>query len=421
MKMLLYIIAVLTVVVIATLAAIEDPGYVLITRAPFSIELSLTFFVVLFAVSFVAVYALLRLIINGLRLPAQVTQWNVHRLKHNAQRNQSIGLMQLIQGDWQKAERNLIAHASDSDTPVINYLGAAMAAQELGHPDNRDRYLALAHEHAPKQRLAIDLTQASLQQRGEQTEQALATLTRLHETAPKNSRVLKLLVSVYRQLRDWKGIASLLKALRKSRAYTAKELQQLEIDTYQALLAHSGNSDIAPSAQEVWQNAIPRSLQSDPALLTQYINRLIDSGDMETADRILRKNLNKKWDSQLIYLFGLIEAPDPGEQLKYAEKCLHLHPYSSNLLLTLGRLAMRNQIWGRARSYLESAIASSSLPEAYNELGHLLEHLGESEQALECYRKGLETVTKHQTKLDPATAGVPSAPVKAMANGASGQ
>lgn len=421
MKMLLYAIVVLAVVVIITLAAIADPGYVLITRAPFSIELSLTFFVVLFAILFAAVYALLRLVINGLHLPAQVAQWNVHRLKHNAQRNQSVGLMQLIQGDWRKAERNLIAHASDSDTPVVNYLGAAMAAQELNHPDNRDRYLALAHEHAPKQRLAIDLTQASLQQQGEQTEQALATLTRLHEAAPKNSRVLKLLVSVYRQLRDWKGIASLLKALRKSRSYSAKELEQLEIDTYQALLTHSGNSDITPSAQEIWRDAIPRSFQSNTLLLTHYINRLIELGDMETADSVLRKNLNKKWDTQLIYLYGLVEAPNPGEQLKYAERCLHLHPYSSNLLLTLGRLAMRNQIWGRARSYLESAIASSSLPEAYNELGHLLEQLGESEQALECYRQGLEIVVKHQSHLDPPKSDAPTTPVKAVANGTSGQ
>jgi HemY protein len=59
---------------------------------------------------------------------------------------------------------------------------------------------------------------------------------------------------------------------------------------------------------------------------------------------------------------------------------------------------MRNEIWGKARSYLENAIANGAAPEAYAELGHLLEQLGEHEAAREVYRKGLRSLLPHDSR-----------------------
>jgi hypothetical protein len=68
------------------------------------------------------------------------------------------------------------------------------------------------------------------------------------------------------------------------------------------------------------------------------------------------------------------------------------HQGSFTALLTAGRLCLRNKLWGKARSYLEASVNVHANPEAYNELGNLLERMGESAAAAECFRAGLSLV-----------------------------
>ena len=63
------------------------------------------------------------------------------------------------------------------------------------------------------------------------------------------------------------------------------------------------------------------------------------------------------------------------------------------LLLTLGRLSLRNQLWGKGREYFEHALRSSKsvtlTAEISAELGRLLEYLGEHERSLVCYQQAM--------------------------------
>ena len=59
------------------------------------------------------------------------------------------------------------------------------------------------------------------------------------------------------------------------------------------------------------------------------------------------------------------------------------------LLLTLGRLCVRNRLWGKARIYFESSIGVEPRAETYFELANLLDELGEFGPAREQYRTGL--------------------------------
>jgi HemY protein len=93
-----------------------------------------------------------------------------------------------------------------------------------------------------------------------------------------------------------------------------------------------------------------------------------------------------------VRLFGLVEGQDASRQLKRAESWLALHPNDPDLLLAAARLCLRNELWGKARSYLESVLASRPTPEAYQEYGKLLSRLGETDAAAEAYRDGLDLV-----------------------------
>ena len=94
----------------------------------------------------------------------------------------------------------------------------------------------------------------------------------------------------------------------------------------------------------------------------------------------------------MVELYAAIESQAPREQLSVAEGWLAQHPNSAVLLLMLGRLCLRNQLWGKARSYFEAAVGAGSAPRGCLELGTLLERLGDTDQANSMYRRGLSAV-----------------------------
>ena len=79
--------------------------------------------------------------------------------------------------------------------------------------------------------------------------------------------------------------------------------------------------------------------------------------------------------------------------MKKAEGWLSTHSEDPDLLLTAAQLCLRNELWGKARSYLESVISLRPTPEAYQEYGRLLNELGEADAAADAFRQGLGLVT----------------------------
>ena len=63
------------------------------------------------------------------------------------------------------------------------------------------------------------------------------------------------------------------------------------------------------------------------------------------------------------------------------------------MLNAAARVSLANELWGKARSYLESSLALSPEPETYRLYGRLLTALGEDEGALSAFRSGLDLVS----------------------------
>jgi HemY protein len=99
--------------------------------------------------------------------------------------------------------------------------------------------------------------------------------------------------------------------------------------------------------------------------------------------------LKSNWDNQLVLRYGLLKNTDASRQLLRAEGWLKERPGNSALMLTLGRLSMRNKLWGKARDYFDSSLKIQGSPEACAELARLLAHLGEHELSTEYYQRGL--------------------------------
>ncbi len=366
----------------------RDSGYVLISAGHWSIEMSLALLLLLIVLLFGGLYFLIRLAVRTRRLPRDLRDWKQRRGARKAQEAMTRGLLEMSEGNWRAAERRLVRYADRSETPLLNYLAAARAAQLQGAHDRRDAYIRLAHEHMPSADVAVSLTQAELQLADQQLEQALATLRHLRQVAPRHTYVLRLLRRLYEQLGDWEHLRELIPELRRSKVVPAEELRTLEIKTHRKLLENAFLSKDPKDLDRAWAG-VPKAIRSDPGLVGDYAGYLQERGRDEEAERLLREALKLGWNPHLVELYSLLDCPQPGRQLGRMEKFLKEHPDDPVLLLTLGRLSMRAQLWGKARAYLEASVARGGPVEAYRELARLLEHMGEEAEALQVYRKAL--------------------------------
>lgn len=389
MKLLLYVIALLAAAIAAALFALDDPGYVLIARAPWSLELPLSLFLVLLLLGVVALFAAAWLILRTWAIPRQLRRWRQSRHHGKARKSLNEGLMRLAEGNWAEAEARLLARLRLSETPVINYLGAAYAAAQRGDHDKRDEYLSRAHQSAPQFGLAIGLTQARLQALGEQYERALATLEELRRRHPRHNDVLKQLAAVYRALEDWDHLAELLPLLHKRRVLDEKALNVLELETHGKRLALAARSAPLDAVRRLWA-ARPRTLAHHPELVKVYVRRLFREKEMEEAERVLREAIQAEWREDLVALYGCARTSNPAAQLRIARDWLQRHANDAIALLTVARLEAAAEHWNEAQTHLEKSLSLHPSPEAYYELGHILDQQGHTVRAKDAYRRGLE-------------------------------
>ena len=388
MKYLFSFLAIIVIAVSAGLLAHEDSGYVLFGRGYYTLEISLTLFLVIVFLSYIFGYMLVRFIIQTWTMPEHLKQWRLSQQAKKARKTSLQGLINLSQGQWKKAERLLTRSVKNSDMPLLNYLSAAKAAQKQNAPERRDHYLALAHKSMPAADFSVKLTQAELQFAHGQNEQALATLVDLHSLSPKHPHIMVLLSQLYQKLKSWEDLKNLLPQLRKHKIFPEEKLLEIEHEVYIKLIQKINLDKGEDKLQQLWQS-ISRELKKDATLLEIYCDKLIQLKNNDEAELILRNALRKEWHPNLIKQYGLVKSSHIEKQLTFAESLSKDHDNHPLLLLTLGRLCMYNDLWGKARAYLEASIGNKELPETYKELGLLMEYLNEPELAAEYFKKGL--------------------------------
>lgn len=390
MRNLFIIILFLAASVGVTLFAQYELGYVTLTLREYTIEMGMGIFGLLLLASFFVFHFVLRFVFGTLQVPGRWSFWRHNRRQTQARENTNRGMIALAEGEWATAEKLLTRSAAGSDTPLINYLGAARAAQKLNALDRRDAYLGQASRSMPDATLAVGLTQAELQLLSGQSEQALATLRHLSAKAPKHGYVLYMLKKVYERLESWEDLKEIVPELLR-RKILDKEKGELLLQQLHSRRLRGCGDDVALLSRR-W-NEIPKALRSRTELLQLYIERLIALGGHELAERELQPIVRQQWDPVLIRLYGLVSGSDATRQLVTAEKWLKQYGQHPELLLALARICFHNQLWGKGRSYLEASIAFEPRAESYCALGQLMAQLGEEASAADSFRKGLMLAT----------------------------
>jgi HemY protein len=374
---------------------LEDRGYVLINFRSYVIEMSVPALVLVL----VALYACIRLGVRIWRAPRRLGAALADQRHRRAGAKLTRGLIHMTEGDFGRSERLLTEGLKGGDAPLVNYLMAARAAQLQGSRERRNEWLKLAYETLPDAEVAVLLTQAELQVDDGELERALATLERVQEKYPDHPAGLMLLARTRVALGERDKLVELLPRLARARL-PVERLGPLAAQALETVIARPDLTDERYDA--IW-SPLPRPIRQLPAVARLNALALNRLGKGEIAVRELKAALKRRWAPELVRAFGEVKADDPLKQLKTAESWLKERPEDSALLLTTARLCMTNELWGKARSYLESSLALDPSPETYALYGELLEALGESDQAALAFRSGLGIVSRVDAHL-PALA-----------------
>lgn len=390
MKRVIFYFLVLLFAVWLGVTMYHHPGYVLIAYHNISIETSLWFAVTALIFLFIFFYALLRFSSGVGAITSYIRQWISNHKKRRAHAQTILGLYELVEGRWDRAEKKLVRSAKYSDMPLINYLAAAFTAQNQHESKRRDNYLRLAQNVAQENPIALGLAEVALRIGNKQWEEASAILQRLHQLQPKNVLILKLLHQAYLELKDWQNLVKLLPLLRKRQTLTLNEINQLEQKVYQELLVMGLQNH---SISSVW-SSLPRYLQKHPAAAAIYTEYLLSNNQVENAEAILKMILRKVLDEHLLEIYAILPSSQPIKQLMRAEKWLQNNPENAPLLLCLGRLCKKQKLWGKARLYLEKSVRLMPNMVAYAELAQITAEQNDLRGALDFYVKGLHTMTR---------------------------
>lgn len=370
---------------------LNDRGYVLISFVGYSIEMSVPALLIALAL----VYGLIRLLIRLWRAPRQLGEaLEAHRTRRSGTRL-ARGLIHMTEGDFRRGERLLTDGIRGSDARVVNYLMAARAAEAQGETERRDEWLKLAGAADPRAAIAVLLTQAELEIRSDEPRAALTTLARLDALKPGHAGALALRVEALLAAGERGEVARYLPLLARAKLDPERQAKLL-VPALRAM-QHEPDFDLA-ALKAVW-SPLPLGLRRRAPLVRARALLLDRLGRGEEALKDVAAALRRSWDRELVRAYGEIRGDDPPKQLKRAETWLRQHPEDPVLLLSNARICMANELWGKARSYLESSLAIAPEPATYALYGELLDRLGEADEAARAWQSGLRMIAPDTARL----------------------
>lgn len=377
----------------------EDPGYVLVTFRDYSIEATLAAAVISLCIFYVLFFGVIKLlkIVNPFKLFSRDTWYKLFN-KKNPRRQTEQGWQYLLLGKWQEAYKLLVESANRAQVPSVNYLAAAYAAFQRNDHLACTFCLSQAKQKSIVPVTGIKTFQALLDLKSGKEEQSLALLLAIKNEQADSPYVLMLLKDIYISLKDWEQLSSLLPELEKQKVLTNEDLLALK----EKLAIHRLHKATVNSAKHhelktIW-NSFSKFLQKREVVMEAYLRALLTAGNSAEALSLLTKYIKHQWSDRLVSLLGYIDNQDAAEQILLLEGWVKDRPKNVNLMLTLGRLSLRNKLWGKAQEYFETALHFSNntglSAEINAELGRLLEHLGEHDKSLLCYRQAMDLMER---------------------------
>ncbi len=383
MRWVFWILSLFALAVGLAVALRYNDGYALFVWPPYRVELSLNLLALLLGASFVALYLLVRFIFGAIGLPAKVREYRVRRHRENLRASLLSAAGAYFEGRFGRAEKAAAGVAEAPETEPLASVLAAYAAHELRHFDERDAYLERAAHAAPDAPAMRIIAAADMLLDQRRYQEALDVLKGLPE---KHTAALRLELKAQQQAKNWDQVLQLIDQLERRSVFDATQAGQLRRYAQTENLKRKALDQRA--LDDCWQK-IPVEQKRDGKIAAAAAQCYLAMGGVTQAQQIIEQALAMEWDSALVGLYAECSG-DTVRQIERAEQWLQSNRRDAMLLLTLGRLCARQELWGKAQNYLEASISVEPLYSAHLELAQLHERLGHAEAARRHFRESLE-------------------------------
>ena len=395
MRGLFWVIALFAAAVAVAMAGRLNEGYVLIVLPPWRAEISLNFLIVALAVLFVAFYALLRTLALTLGMPKRVLAYRVRRQREKSGLVFQDAVRLLFEGRFGQALKRAGEAYDAGRAPALAALIAARAAQRLGDPERQQTWLARAKEQDVRNEAAALMLEAEMLNESRRFQEALLALDKLQGKLGRHIAAMRLELRARQGIGDWNGVLKLLRHLDKRNALPQEMVRAL------ANKAHLANLARLEDDVQVVANYL-RDLSSDertPEVVLAGTRRLAMLGATLQAQRLIEGLLDQAdedflWQGELLTLYGSLQGGDEMSRIAQAERWLQQRPEDAGLLLALGRMCVRQRLWGKAQSYLEASLSVEDSQAGHLELARLDDRLERVDEANRHYRAAIASQDK---------------------------
>jgi HemY protein len=390
MKLWRWIVGLILVAVIAAFAwhwVADDPGYVLIHLRGTTLQLTVVSAVVILLLAWAVIAALVTVI----RWPFGALNRRHRRL---SRRRLADGLVALIEGRHGEAERDLNRAARYPSVRGPALLAAAEAAERHGESTRALETLDQAAQETPR---AARVLRARLLRRAGRAKEAATLLAPEAGTASLTPAGWMEYAEASLESGEPRHAVRALEPLQKSGELGARAFGDIESRTVAAYIASAPDG---ASLASLWSQ-LPKGQRRLPAAVDAYARRASGFGQNMAAMDEIETALRREWSSSLIATYGGMGAEDLEQRLRRAEGWVDTHPNDAALLTAVGRMCVRARLWGKAKPYLERALAIEPNADAWEALGDVYVGEAHPELAQRCYRNALALARGEVTEALP--------------------
>src|SRR5947207_11919520 len=378
MRFLFWFLLLAVAAVVAALAARLNAGYALLVAPPYRVELSLNLLLILIAGGFAALYFGLRVIVRTIQLPAQVREWRRLQKKDRARAKLDAAIVALLEGRYGKGQQQAQEALALPHSSGLAALVAARAAIDVRQFDAAEAYLSRPETQARSLSVPRLTLSAEIALEQEQPQEALRILDALKREAGMHTAALRLELRATQAARRFDQIPSLVDQLVKRGVFDAAQGEQVRIAAQREQLRALAHD--AAGLRDAWSR-LPESTRTLPPIARAAAQSFLQLGGDREAGEVLARSLEREWNSELVELYGECRLPDATRQIEQAERWLAGHNQDAVLLRVLGTLCQRQQLWGKAQTYLEASLALDNHWRTHLALGEMLGRLGRSDEA----------------------------------------
>jgi HemY protein len=391
MRLFIWLVVMMAAAIGIAVTARFNPGNVVLFYPPYRVDLSLNFFLVLLAASFMLVYFLVRAFNATVNMPRKVAAYRQNKRERDGNKGLRDALKALFEGRFGHAEKAALRAAELPENAGVAALIGARAAHRMRQQARRDQWLArIASDNSMKTARLMTVTELLVDDH--QPEAALEAVRELNASGTRHIHALQWSLKAEQQAKNWPEVLRLVRLLDKHKALHPALSARLRELAYDDLL--SDNAHDAESLQRVWAT-IPTADRLKPYVACRAATALNARGLHDEARVVCEESLAANWDERVLRAYRDAAAPVGSAallvQIEHCEGWVRERPNDAELALTLGSLCLKQKLWGKAQRYLEQALSDASearmVRESHLKLAQLHEALSQPEEAANHYRQ----------------------------------